>query len=354
MKKDYGWVDYTNLGLNVIQTAQLEAVRSQLACLQQLELDERAKAKVIENLRQWVFEIEGALNDLLKVADQVDKANPDEAKRGWRAVYMNCYVLKDCFEKTGVNPATFPEFNDKDRVRKVMSEIEDAINRFYERMDVPSREEVDECRRFIKEDPELQELIGWMQALKEKLGLDPNAAQAEFSGNEAEIFEIEKGGKSVGNASINVTRKTELAYMARSMHILVDSQEVGKVADNKTLNFSVQPGKHIFQAQIGNNITQPFEIALNSGKELRLECGVTPKRTWGMITGVDIFLKSVDPWVARVNHLKERNDILRTPVEEIKKLLTKFGKLSEAQVVALQKDRQIRIEKACSASKTQI
>jgi hypothetical protein len=73
-----------------------------------------------------------------------------------------------------------------------------------------------------------------------------------------------------------------------------------------------------------------------------------------MITGVDIFLKSVDPWVARVNHLKERNDILRTPVEEIKKLLTKFGKLSEAQVVALQKDRQIRIEKACSASKTQI
>jgi hypothetical protein len=46
-KKEYGWVDYSNLALNVVQTAQLENVRHQLAQLQQIHLDERAKAPAV-------------------------------------------------------------------------------------------------------------------------------------------------------------------------------------------------------------------------------------------------------------------------------------------------------------------
>jgi hypothetical protein len=111
------------------------------------------------------------------------------------------------------------------------------------------------------------------------------------------------------------------------------------------------PGKHTIQAQIDWHKSEPFETVLKPGQELRLKCGVIPKKTWGMTTGANIFLESLDPDAERVNYLKERNNLLRTALDEIGKEFSKFGKLSEAEAIALQTERQKRIAKASSFTK---
>ena len=168
MKMKNGWVDYTNLALNVAQTAQLADIRNQLAQLQQLQLDEVTRTRIEDQIRQEVFEKEKHFKAIIVHSDQKPKA-----------VYLHCSALKDWFDQAGVGPSTFREFNDKDRVQNILGQINEAITNTYDRLDAESKKDAGECRRFIEERNELEEYIEKFKELHGK-GETPSSLKVKY------------------------------------------------------------------------------------------------------------------------------------------------------------------------------
>ncbi|MGA3142337.1 MAG: hypothetical protein ABSF10_04750 [Verrucomicrobiota bacterium] len=346
-KKEYGWVDYANLTLNVVQTAQLENVRHQLAQLQQVHLDERAKAQIRDQLRQKVFEIEQALKELSSLADKtplqtstsggalVDECGNVVSIGPTRLpafVYMNCSQLKDYCLNTGIGPASFSDFNDKDRVQKVLLELDEAINKTYEQLDSSSRKEVDECRRFIEEETELQDFIGCLKNMKEN-EVDPNDAQSELVRNQAELNKNEKlyaelkpawekGRQTTGCVAGLVILVSWIAAFIVIGMTNDDDDAILTLGLFIFLLFGI-PFLAIFLAK---NKTRNEEVEFRS-----------------MHPGVDMV--EIDK---QITFLKNRCSKLQTCLEEAGKLYATFGRLSEAEAIALQKQRQERVAKTTS------
>lgn len=60
-RREPSWVDYGNLAANLIQVGQLSAVQSRLKQLAQIEATREERTRLINELRQIVFETEDGL-----------------------------------------------------------------------------------------------------------------------------------------------------------------------------------------------------------------------------------------------------------------------------------------------------
>ena len=115
------WVDYANLGANIIQVGQLSGVRQRLNELARIETDREERIQLENELRQFIFEIEGGIEHLTEYLQKAPLG-----------VYITIFLLEELFDEVGVEPATFQQFADKDRVKKVRSAsssiMEEAAN----------------------------------------------------------------------------------------------------------------------------------------------------------------------------------------------------------------------------------
>lgn len=347
MKKEYGWVDYTNLALNVAQTVQLETVRRQLSQLQQIQLDDKARAQLLDQIRQWVFETEQALKDIMSLAEMADKEPPDRADKARMAVYMYSSVLRDNFEKTGVSPATFPDFDDKDRVQNIMSEIDDVINQSYERLEIPSRKEVDECRHFIEEEPHLNKLIECLKRLKEN-NIDPSRARSELVRKEALLKEktmvhgqLEFAAKSATDEAVTKFEK-KLTIFLLPVFLVVG---IGVIVIGIT-EYGIESISDFLTIILGVPFILFIWYVLTGGVVLFIYKAVNGRKV------AEINIKSQFPDIHRedlsehIATLEDRCNKLRISLGEVEILYEQFGKLSEAEAVALQTERQERVAKA--------
>ncbi|MBU0572448.1 hypothetical protein KKH23_03855 [Patescibacteria group bacterium] len=130
------WVDYANLGANIVQAGQLAGVRDRLSELARIETNRERRIQLENELRQFIFEIEEGIERLTGYLQ--------EAPLG---VYITAHILENIFDEVGVEPATFQQFTDKDRVKQVRAAnsliTENAANEL-------SEKEVEKVRFHLK------------------------------------------------------------------------------------------------------------------------------------------------------------------------------------------------------------
>lgn len=85
-KREPSWVDYGNLAANLIQVGQLSAVQKRLRQLAEIEAAREERIRLINELRQIVFESEAGLQQL----ENYTKEAPE-------GVFVAVSVLKNRF-----------------------------------------------------------------------------------------------------------------------------------------------------------------------------------------------------------------------------------------------------------------
>lgn len=150
------WVDYANLGANILQVGQLSGVRQRLNELARIETDRERRIQLENELRQFIFEIEEGIE---RLAEYIQKAP--------LGVYLTVFFLEKLFDEVGVEPATFQQFADKDRVKQVRSTSSSIKEEVAERL---SEEEIGEVHFRLKlfaHFPFLDFLISHLKASRE-------------------------------------------------------------------------------------------------------------------------------------------------------------------------------------------
>ena len=271
-------------------------------------------------------------------------------------VYMNCSQLKDYFTMTGIGPASFSDFNDKDRVQKVLLDLDEAINKTYEQLDPPSCKEVDECRRFIEEESHLNEFIDWLKTLRENK-IDPSRAQAELVRKEAMLKE-----KKILHAEVEYATKLTMEEVVTKFEkklklfllpvfslagigwiiLEITEHDIESISDFLVI-FFVLFLWFPFMLFILYSLTRIvvvfiYKQNINGSKiaEEKIKC-LHPDIAW-------------EDLKEHIATLEDRCNKLRISLSEVDKFYAKFGKLSEAEALALQIERQKRVAKVFSST----
>ena len=153
-RREPSWVDYGNLAANLIQVGQLSDVQKRLRQVAEMEAAREERVRLINELRQIVFESEEGLK-------QVGK-HTTNAPAG---VLIAVSILKTAFDEMGVVPQTFEEFIDKDRVKRVREIIQNRIDESLQRL---SNEQLSEAQRMIALVPKLGDLDILISAIDAK------------------------------------------------------------------------------------------------------------------------------------------------------------------------------------------
>lgn len=158
------WVDYTNLGLNVANTAlnaaqfrELGEINGQLLQLGQLEADRERRRQYETTLRQFLFDEETKL-------DRLKEDTRDHPILLW----LGAQLIKHNINSVPITAASFQEFVDKDRVRKVESELAATIRETEARLDPGQQSDARLALKYLLERSALDEYIA-MRVAQETL-----------------------------------------------------------------------------------------------------------------------------------------------------------------------------------------
>jgi hypothetical protein len=76
------------------------------------------------------------------------------------------------------------------------------------------------------------------------------------------------------NAKLEIHRKFSILAWARSVHIVIDGQKVGIIANGKTATIDVPAGKHVIATKLGMTSGRPSNVEFASGETTRLICKI--------------------------------------------------------------------------------
>jgi hypothetical protein len=171
------WVDYASLGANIVQIGQLSGVRRRLESLAQIEAAREERARLENDLRQFVFESEERLENISKYQQKAPAG-----------VYVAVSILETAFNEIGIVPATFQQFVDKDRVKHVRSILEALRADAAHSMAEEELRQTDRMLGLVSQMSELEELIAHYET-KEKLA----ETDKKLSENQDELNKLSKG-----------------------------------------------------------------------------------------------------------------------------------------------------------------
>jgi hypothetical protein len=156
------WVDYVNVGANIanleVNTAQLQSlqqIQSQLARLAQIEANREQRLEFESELRQFVFDQETKLEEVRAE----DSANPI-------ARWVSVQLIKRNLASIPVTAASFQEFVDKDRVRKLNAELVAAAREYEAKLDSKQINDARSALQFVSESAALGEYIEMQEAIE--------------------------------------------------------------------------------------------------------------------------------------------------------------------------------------------
>jgi len=73
------------------------------------------------------------------------------------------------------------------------------------------------------------------------------------------------------NATLTITRKSNMNAMLRDAAVLVDDQKVGVVGNGKSIELSIAPGKHTISTRIDWLKSTPLELTAVEGQRYSAE-----------------------------------------------------------------------------------
>lgn len=177
------WVDYANLGLNVanvaLNSAQLQSlseVNSQLAQLSQLEANRERRSQYENSLRQFVFEEE------LKLSELVNIPQTTPAKKWFAAT-----IIQQNLDSVPVSASSFQEYVDKDRVTDFRRRLRETIEESQGQL---TGDEVSNLLQTIKILNERSALTEYIAAVKAKEHL--KRTQVEWEKKESSASKVSR------------------------------------------------------------------------------------------------------------------------------------------------------------------
>ena len=154
------WVDYANLGLNaanaamnVEQLRSLSAANAQLAELGQIEADRERRRQIENKLRQFVFDQEIKLRDLVEAAGATAAAK-----------WFGATLIKQELDGIPVSASSFQEFVDKDRAAAFQRRLIQTIQENQRQLTTSQSSELQMALRILNERQGLNEYIAAVQA----------------------------------------------------------------------------------------------------------------------------------------------------------------------------------------------
>ncbi|MBV8968986.1 MAG: hypothetical protein JO331_08000 [Verrucomicrobia bacterium] len=76
------------------------------------------------------------------------------------------------------------------------------------------------------------------------------------------------------NATLEIHRKSSFLACARRVHVCIDNQEVGAIANGKTASIELSPGRHVITTKLGLTSGDESALELAAGQTLRLICKI--------------------------------------------------------------------------------
>jgi len=182
------WVDYVNVGANVIQTAQLDGINSKIREMARIELmkefREQQEAVVAERenlLREMVFTCSEHLRNIEESSGQ----NPAQA-------YIRATHAKRLYEQVPqMKTSEFRQFEDKERLANALRSYDRFIRENAARLKPEELKECDQCVEHIFNRPELLKLIS-AQELAEDVGDESQTLSERQRAKEAELVKLEE------------------------------------------------------------------------------------------------------------------------------------------------------------------
>jgi hypothetical protein len=163
MAKERDWIGYANLASNVTQNFQLGHANRTLEGLERAaterrldEQQQRLKEEGENRLREHIFQID----------DNVDGLQRHLRERPCAALAL-ALEMGGILEKNNVSTASFREWEDKVRMKKVLQGLEDVRIKSTALLTAAERGNAEKCAKYRIEMPDLDQLIS-VQSEKEK------------------------------------------------------------------------------------------------------------------------------------------------------------------------------------------
>jgi hypothetical protein len=156
MRREPNWVDFGNLALNTVQVAQLAQLNDDLGQLRAAALDRQRREGLENRLRQFAFEQEQQLELFLT---QIGTSP--------RPACVGMGVIRHNLRLAGIEPASFEQFSDKDRIAKVLRRLDEGLGAVSARLTPDEAIDAQVVVNLLTERNDLNELIGMQQRIEE-------------------------------------------------------------------------------------------------------------------------------------------------------------------------------------------
>ena len=117
MAKERDWVDYVNLGSNLVQNAQLSGLQNKLSTIEAAAATEQAKSEQEDQVREIVFQADTHVREL--------RAAMEKNRAGILALTL--FTVAD-LERHDINSARFRRLEDKEKLRSVLEDLKALAN----------------------------------------------------------------------------------------------------------------------------------------------------------------------------------------------------------------------------------
>jgi hypothetical protein len=151
-----GWFDWVIIGIDAAQLHQIRKAREQLSRAEAGAAAEATRRKVLEVLRNFVFE---CARDL-KALESHTHSSP-------QPVYVVARAFERRFQEIGITPGIFPEFADKEYVQQVQTKTRAAIQESRNRLSDSQLQQAEACFNAIVQMPLLNQAIEATGALEQ-------------------------------------------------------------------------------------------------------------------------------------------------------------------------------------------
>ena len=140
MAKERDWIDYANLGSNIVQNLQLNDAQGKLGAMASLAAREQAVAGMEDDRREIIFKANKNLQGLRTLSGQ--------NRAGVLALVRQ--ALTD-FEEFGITSAAFRTYEDKQRVSAMIEDYEALADTCAAAMSSTERTEAELCAQYSAE-----------------------------------------------------------------------------------------------------------------------------------------------------------------------------------------------------------
>lgn len=146
--KPRDWIDYANLGSNLLQNAQLRDVQQKLGAISSIAAQAGAVAALEDKRREIIFEANTVLSEMRILAAE-NKA----------AVFALAEETLANLKRSGVTTANFRAYEDKERVDVLIQGYKSLAEEYGAALAPSERAEAAQCAEYLVERDELKSLV---------------------------------------------------------------------------------------------------------------------------------------------------------------------------------------------------